>query len=152
MLTDTPGQTSGKAEELFRPVSKQQEYCISPLCVDKDGTIYYKNDSCYLMALETNGAYLDSVTARPDTGSVNWDKRFQASETEYTLRVAENAKNVTLSFKAPAGCTMKIGNDTIDGTYVADVSSGKAEIKIAVVQGTKSREYTEISSRLCRKS
>lgn len=33
MLTDTPGQTSGKAEELFRPVSKQQEYCISPsLC------------------------------------------------------------------------------------------------------------------------
>ena len=60
---------------------KQQEYCISPLCVDKDGTIYYKNDSCYLMALETNGAYLDSVTARPDTGSVNWDKRFQASET-----------------------------------------------------------------------
>ena len=142
MLTDTPGQTSGKAEELFRPVSKQQEYCVSLLCVDKDGTIYYKNDSCYLMALETNGAYLDSVTARPDTGSVNWDKRFQASETEYTLRVAENAKNVTLSFKAPAGCTMKIGNDTIDGTYVADVSSGKAEIKIAVVQGTKSREYT----------
>ena len=81
------------------------------------------------MALETNGAYLDSVTAMPDTGSVNWDKRFQASETEYTLRVAENAKNVTLSFKAPAGCTMKIGNDIIDGTYVADVSSGKAEIK-----------------------
>ena len=73
---------------------------------------------CYLMALETNGAYLDSVTARPDTGSVNWDKRFQASETEYTLRVAENAKNVTLSFKAPAGCTMKIGNDTIDGMYI----------------------------------
>ena len=32
MLTDTPGQTSGKAEELFRPVSKQQEYCISSLC------------------------------------------------------------------------------------------------------------------------
>ena len=31
MLTDTPGQTSGKAEELFRPVSKQQEYCILSL-------------------------------------------------------------------------------------------------------------------------
>ena len=142
MLTDTPGQTSGNAEELFRPVSKQQEYCISPLCVDKDGTIYYKNDSCYLMALETNGAYLDSVTAMPDTGKVNWDKRFQASETEYTLRVAEDAKKVTITFKAPAGCTMKMGNDTIDGTYVADVSSGKAEVKVVVVQGNKSREYT----------
>lgn len=142
MLTDTPGQTSGKAEELFCPVSKQQEYCISPLCVDKDGTIYYKNDSCYLMALETNGAYLDSVTAVPDTGSVTWNKRFQASDTEYTLRVAENAKKITLSLKIPAGCTMKINGSASDGTYVADVSSGRAEVQVIVAQDTKSREYT----------
>ena len=52
MLTDEPGQTSGKPKELFRPVLAQQEYCISPICVDRDGTLYYKNDSCYLMALE----------------------------------------------------------------------------------------------------
>ena len=142
MLTDTPGQTSGKAEELFRPVRAQQEYCISPLCVDSDGTIYYKNDSCYLMALETNGAYLDSVTAMPETGKVNWDKRFQASETEYTLRVAENAKKVTINFKTPAGCTMKINGSASDGTYVADVSSGKAEVEVVVAQGGKSRKYT----------
>ncbi len=33
MLTDTPGQTSGKAEELFRPVSKQQGVLHQPsLC------------------------------------------------------------------------------------------------------------------------
>ncbi len=37
---------------------------------------------------------------------------------------------------------MKIENDTIDGTYMSDVSSGSAEVKVKVVQGNKSREYT----------
>ena len=64
------------------------------------------------MALETNGAYLDSVTARPDTGSVNWDKRIQASETEFTLRLAEKAKKVlssssTTSINLPFITTVK---------------------------------------------
>ena len=72
MLSDEPGQTSGTAVELFRPASDQQEYCISTICADREGTLYYKNDSNYLMALETNGAYLDSVTATADTGKVTW--------------------------------------------------------------------------------
>ena len=55
MLSDEPGQTSGTAVELFRPASDQQEYCISTICADREGTLYYKNDSNYLMALETNG-------------------------------------------------------------------------------------------------
>lgn len=91
MLADEPGQTSGKAEELFRPGSDQQQYCISTICADRDGTLYYKNDSNYLMAVETNGAYLDSVTAQADNGKVTWDKAFQRSVTEYTIRTAENA-------------------------------------------------------------
>ena len=52
MLSDEPGQTSGTAVELFRPASDQQEYCISTICADREGTLYYKNDSNYLMALE----------------------------------------------------------------------------------------------------
>ena len=141
MLADAPGQTSGKAEELFRPVSAQQEYCISPICVDRDGTLYYKNDSCYLMALETNGAYLDSVTPMADSGRVNWSKGFQASETEYTLRVGEDARSVTLTLKTPTGCTLTVNGNKSDGTYVTDVSSGSAEVKVKVIQGDKSREY-----------
>ena len=101
MLADEPGQTSGRAEELFRPGSDQQQYCISTICADRDGTLYYKNDSNYLMAVETNGAYLDSVTAQADNGKVTWDKAFQCSVTEYTIRTAENASKVTLNFKTP---------------------------------------------------
>ncbi len=42
MLSDEPGQTSGTAVELFRPASDQQEYCISTICADREGTLYYK--------------------------------------------------------------------------------------------------------------
>ena len=141
MLTDEPGQTSGKPEELFRPVLEQQEYCISPICVDRDGTLYYKNDSCYLMALETNGAYLDSVEAEADNGRVSWGKAFQRSEKEHTLRVAENAAKVTLTFKAPAGCSMTVNGKASNGTYVADVRSGQADVMVKITLNGKNRDY-----------
>ena len=84
MLTDTPGQTSGKAEELFRPVSKQQEYCISPLCVDKDGTIYYKNDSCYLNVWFSVISFIKGLGC--DTNEM------ESADTEEVL--AESGKNM----------------------------------------------------------
>ena len=142
MLADELGQTSGKAEELFRPGSDQQQYCISTICADRDGTLYYKNDSNYLMAVETNGAYLDSVTAQADNGKVTWDKAFQRSVTEYTIRTAENASKVTLNFKTPAGCTLTVNGKTAGNTYTADVSSGSAEVTVVATLAGKSRTYT----------
>lgn len=37
--------------DLFIPDKKMQNYCMSPVIADEDGTIYYKNDSGYLMAV-----------------------------------------------------------------------------------------------------
>lgn len=142
LLADEPGQTTGKAEELFRPESDKQQYCISTICADRDGTLYYKNDSNYLMAVETNGAYLDSVTAQADNGKVTWDKAFQRSVTEYTIRTAENVSKVTLNFKTPAGCTLTVNGKTAGNTYTADVSSGSAEVTVVAALAGKSRTYT----------
>ncbi|WP_352406888.1 S-layer homology domain-containing protein [Acetoanaerobium noterae] len=52
MIEDSLGQTQAKTVSLFTPVNKQ--YCISSLVSDGDGTIYYKNDSGYLMAVAKN--------------------------------------------------------------------------------------------------
>ena len=38
-----------------------QNYCISTICTDADGTLYYKNDSCYLMAVANNVAYISGM-------------------------------------------------------------------------------------------
>ena len=93
------------------------------------------------MALETNGAYLDSVSAEADTGRVSWEKAFQCSEKEHTLRVAENATKVTLTFKAPAGCTLTVNGKASNGTYVADVRSGQADVTVKTTLNGKSRDY-----------
>lgn len=132
MLSDEPGQTSGTAVELFRPASNQQEYCISTICADREGTLYYKNDSNYLMALETNGAYLNSVTATADTGKVTWPSAFRKDTLKYNLTVAENASKVTFALKAPEGCTITVNGQAYAGSFVADVSSGSTDIKVTV--------------------
>ena len=141
MLEDAPGRTSGKAVELFRPAVNQQQYCISTICVDKEGTLYYKNDSNYLMALETNGAYLDSVSAISDGGAVTWPSAFRKDTLEYKLKIPENAKKVTFTLKSPAGCTITANGQSCNGTYTVDTSSGQADVKVKVTAMNKSREY-----------
>lgn len=141
MLEDAPGRSSGKAVELFRPAANQQQYCISTICVDKDGTLYYKNDSNYLMALETNGAYLDSVSAISDGGAVTWPSAFRKDTLEYKLKIPENAKKVTFTLKVPTGCTMTANGQSCNGTYTVDTSSGSSDVTVNVNAAGKSRSY-----------
>ena len=141
MLTDAPGQTSGTAAEIFRPEKDQAEYCISTICADRDGTLYFKNDSNYLMAVECNGAYIDNVTAQSDAGTIKWKDMFRKSKTEHTLLIGEETKTVTLQFKALDGCTLSVNGQNITGAYTVDVSSGQAEVQVLAQCLGKSRKY-----------
>ena len=141
MLTDSPGQTEGNIEEIFTPDTAQQQYSISTLCVDRDGTIYYKNDSNYLMAIETNGAYLSSVSASADKGKVTWDRSFRKDRLKYNLALEEDAKQVTLSFKVPDGASLKINGKKSDGTYKVKFDGTEAAVTVEVSDGKKSRTY-----------
>ena len=57
VLMDRPGQTSPKTvtdsgySEIFTPKSPLAQYCIASTIADSYGTVYYKNDSCYMMAI-----------------------------------------------------------------------------------------------------
>lgn len=57
VLKDKPGQTAPVTttgsgySEVFTPVSPLAQYCICSTIADQYGTIYYKNDSCYMMAI-----------------------------------------------------------------------------------------------------
>lgn len=59
VLKDAPGQTEPIAttgegySEVFTPVSPLSQYCICSAIADSYGTIYYKNDSCYMMAISS---------------------------------------------------------------------------------------------------
>ena len=60
VIKDKPGQTEAirvdgtdneYADILFTPFRDQEEYAISSLVCDAYGTMYFKNDSCYVMAV-----------------------------------------------------------------------------------------------------
>lgn len=57
VLKDRPGQTAPLTttnsgySEVFTPAVPLAQYCICSTIADQYGTLYYKNDSCYMMAI-----------------------------------------------------------------------------------------------------
>ena len=85
VLKDKPGQTapltttgSGSGySEVFTPVGTLAQYCICSTIADQYGTIYYKNDSCYVMAITSKIESLEitqypTITENED-GSITVD-------------------------------------------------------------------------------
>ncbi len=52
LIETTATATSAEAKDLFVPDEGQKNYCISPIDVSEDGTLFYKNDSGYIFAVE----------------------------------------------------------------------------------------------------
>ena len=71
-MEDSAGQTEAKISSLFTPPENMQEYSISTLVCDSEGTIYYKNDSCYVMAVvQGDGTQTSQDTPKQEqSGSV----------------------------------------------------------------------------------
>ena len=108
-----------------------EQYCItSPIC-GKDGTIYYKNDSGYILAVGTNTAYLSSLTA--DTGKLTGE--FKSSSTELEWVVPVGTEQVTF---APVPCD----GGSISGDITVSLADGTATASILVMKNDDSRRYT----------
>ena len=141
VLKDKPGQTepitttdSGYSE-VFTPQSPLAQYCICSTIADKYGTIYYKNDSLYMMAITSKILGIevvdyDSITDAED-GTV----------TAEGLEVTANLKNglsrdisdyVTLSKDAESG------NYVVSYTYGFDSANYGLTTLTAEIEGTDS--------------
>ena len=83
VLKDKPGQTAPVTttgsgySEVFTPVGPLAQYCICSTIADQYGTIYYKNDSCYMMAITSKILSLEitqypTITENED-GSITVD-------------------------------------------------------------------------------
>ena len=142
-FTDEPGQTSGEAELLFVPDTDQQQYCISPICVDQEGVLYYKNDSCYIMAIESNAAYLDGMEVTSSTGNVSWSKEFSRNRSTYELLLDPSASTAEISLTIPEDRSVTINGEAYQGTYTCRLGEdGTETVKIEVKYKNKKRVYT----------
>ena len=83
VLKDKPGQTAPVTttgsgySEVFTPAGSLAQYCICSTIADQYGTIYYKNDSCYMMAITSKIESLEitqypTITENED-GSITVD-------------------------------------------------------------------------------
>ncbi|MBS6799480.1 MAG: cadherin-like beta sandwich domain-containing protein [Firmicutes bacterium] len=128
--------------ELFVPDTQMQNYCISTICTDDDGTLYYKNDSCYLMAVSNNVAYISGMEIE---GAKNWSRTFAPGVTEYDVVMAAGAERVKINLTLPDEVTATIDDkdyDSSEGNYVKLDENGKATVKIKADADGGSTVYT----------
>ena len=61
IIEDSAGQTEPSANngDLYVPEKAYQQYCISTICADSEGTLYYKNDSGALIAVKSTAKLPD---------------------------------------------------------------------------------------------
>lgn len=97
-------------QDLYLPDSSKQQYCISPLMSDGDGTIYFKNDSGYTFAvnkIESEEA-ITGIELTSSYGDGALDQDFDKNVYEYTAGVSRpgNTFNVKLNLGEGASATI----------------------------------------------
>lgn len=144
-FTDRPGQTQAEATQvLFEPPEVQQQYCISTISCDAEGTLYYKNDSGYLMAVTKNRSYLENIQITADNGDVRWSRDFNAGFLDYNIITETGAKTVEVSLNVPAGMDqVTVDGALYDGKPIAVNldENGQKALEIKVVKGKDERTY-----------
>ena len=124
MLRDTKGQKTadlitveeGKntAYAIFTPNGAQAQYAICSPIVDENGTIYFKNDSCFLMAY---GSTIKELKASTSINTYETGKAFSMKGVTVTATLANGeTRDVTAMMSAPTEA-LKAGQSTVTLTF-----------------------------------
>ena len=159
VLRDKPGQTavdyrtkesfSGQSYytpyAVFTPYDKQAQYAICSPIVDSDGTIYFKNDSGYLMAFGRSVEKIE-VTTMPQKTQYAAGETFDKTGMVVTATLLDGStRDVTDMVSAPAGTladgttelTLQFGRDqTMYRNATANGEKMTAGNKIAAITTT----------------
>lgn len=143
---DTQEQTEAKPEqygELFVPRAEQQQYCISTLCADREGTLYYKNDSCYLMAIQNNPAYVNNILVKGgENENITWSAPFDSSNTDYELKIPASMKKATIQLEMNEGMSATINGSAYTGKNEITLEQGDTKVEIKVSKTQAEKKYT----------
>ena len=145
---DTPDQTeptqlSVEESKIFIPASSQQQYCISSIVVDEEGVLYYKNDSCYLFAVESNPAALSNIELMDENGQpLSFDQEFQPKIGEYQCVVETESEYVQLKLTLDEGVSATVDGVEYTGESVRiNLPEEINEVRIITDKGGKNRTY-----------
>jgi|GEM_PF-6954573 len=107
-MDDSPSLTQGEAKMLFIPEEGMRQYSLTPICVDREGTMYLKNDSGYMMAVAMNRAWADDISVKYDNTEIEWEGGFESGTLNYKLRAPNEASEVGVTVDLPDGVTAEL--------------------------------------------
>ncbi len=117
---------------LFTPFDKQAQYAICSPIVDSDGTIYFKNDSGYLMAFGRSIKKIE-VTKQPNKTQYNAGEIFDKTGMVVTATLSDGTtRDVTDMVSAPAGTLA-------DGTTELTLQFGRDQTMYRNVEANNSK-------------
>ena len=136
---------------VYTPDSDKQQFCISPIVADQQGTLYYKNDSCHLFAVKKVGSVLESLDVTNEKGeSYQTDdgKAFKDAynfkNREYSITVDEKTTKVNIKAIAGIGDTLTINDKpAVSGKpfELALDKSGKTIVNVKTVKSGSEKVY-----------
>ena len=136
---------------VYTPDSDKQQFCISPIVADQQGTLYYKNDSCYLFAVEKAGSVLESLDVTNEKGeSYQTDdgKAFKDAynfkNKEYSITVDEKTTKVNIKAIAGIGDTLTINDKPAVSGKPFELEldkSGKTIVNVKTVKSGSEKVY-----------
>ena len=145
-LEDSASATASShsnAQLLFRPEVSMQQYCISPLCCDREGTFYYKNDSGNLFAVALNKAYLNNISVKYGNTELVWEYPFEPGILNYSLQAPNDAATVDVRLDVPEGMAAKVNGEDYTGSKISvPVGEDAAAIPVTVSKTVGEKTYT----------
>ena len=124
MLRDAKGQKTpdlitveeakNTAYAIFTPSGAQAQYAICSPIVDENGTLYFKNDSCFLMAY---GSTITKLEAKTTVDTYEAGKAFSMEGVTVTATLANgDTRDVTAMMSAPTKA-LEAGQPTVTLTF-----------------------------------
>lgn len=100
-ITDSKTAGSAVVKELFVPENSKQNYCMSDVIADEDGTLYYKNDSNYIFAVGKKTS--DSETPKPETKPETKPDQTAQEKVQPITYHKDSKRKVKVSWKKKSG-------------------------------------------------
>ena len=136
---DVKSASDVTVEEIYDAKGYEQ-YCITSLICDAQGTIYYKNDSANILAVAKNEALIDNV--KVTGGNATISPEFKSNVKDYEVVVDKGTKSVTLNITKQADQTVTIDGSAFTGsTKQVALTNGKATVEVKAAKNGDSRTY-----------
>lgn len=132
-------QADPASGELYIP--NHEQYCISGIAVDSEGTLYFKNDSAWMMALGKADLYLTDVKVSGGNAVLDGGAAFNGAKDSHVIQADAGTETIHLEVTASADTEVSI-NETAGTAQDITLKDGQAKAEVRLSKGASVRAYT----------